>query len=81
MIEPNTTPSPPCPHCAGPRLALTCTCRGCKDLSYSCPCQPAVDELIARDGLCDGCHAAGCHETLAAFPRCRRLPPIEAPSP
>lgn len=69
-----STPTPePCPYCRGRREALTCTCRGCVDTVAACPCQRAVDELMAREGLCEGCAASGCVEGLAGFVRCRRL--------
>ena len=75
MLTPNTESTPPCPYCQGARIAVTCTCRGCKDLAYACECQRASDEIIAREGLCDGCAEAGCIEGMADFVRCRRLPP------
>ncbi len=75
MLTPNTAPTPACPHCGGPRLAVTCTCRGCLDLAYACECQRASDEILAREGVCDGCAAAGCVEGVATFTRCVRLAP------
>ncbi len=75
MLTPNTTPSPACPHCGGPRIAVTCTCRACPDLAYVCECQRAADEILAREGVCDRCDAAGCVEGVRDFVRCRRLAP------
>ena len=73
MLTPNTAPTPPCPHCHGPRLAVTCTCRACPDLAYACECQAASDEILAREGVCDACAAAGCVAGVATFTRCVRL--------
>jgi hypothetical protein len=75
MIPPYTEPSPPCRHCGTPYTAVTCACRGCKDVAFACTCDEAVNETFAREGLCDGCFAAGCIEGVADFVRCRRLAP------
>ncbi len=76
MLTPNVAEVPACPYCNGRRVAVTCTCRGCVDLAFACECPRASDEILAREGLCDGCAAAGCLEGVADFVRCRRLPPV-----
>jgi hypothetical protein len=75
MLTPNTEAAPPCRFCRGRQVPVTCTCRGCADLAYACECPQATDEIIAREGLCDGCSEAGCIEGVASFTRCRRLAP------
>ncbi|MBL8602549.1 MAG: hypothetical protein JNK72_11560 [Myxococcales bacterium] len=65
--------SAPCPFCNGPRVALTCTCRACPDTTPHCECPRGEAALLEAEGLCEGCLDAGCRETLAGFPRCRRL--------
>jgi len=75
MYHPDDSPAPPCPYCDAARTSLTCTCLGCVDLTYSCGCQRGCDELMANEGLCAQCIAAGCNATLADFVRCRRLTP------
>ncbi len=77
MLTANTAPTPPCPYCNGPRVPVTCTCRGCADLAYVCECPRAADEILARQGVCDGCAEAGCVEGVDDFVRCRRLPAVE----
>lgn len=63
-----------CPWCRRPRTPVTCSCRGCVDLSPYCDCDEASEDIVAHEGLCPGCREAGCIERLAAFARCGRLP-------
>ena len=64
-----------CPWCKLPRTPTTCSCLGCVELSPHCSCDEASEDLLASEGLCPGCRAAGCLERFAAFERCTRLAP------
>jgi len=45
------------------------------EITPHCDCDEASEDLLAFEGLCPGCRAAGCLERLTAFERCTRLAP------